>query len=71
MKNMEDLFYALSQRYYQLEADKRYSLKQRAFWDAKFKIIDDEMTQINDILCKFGDHVYEHFEIKNEEGNDE
>ena len=61
-----ELYNALAQRYYQLQTDRRNAIEQRAFWDAKYKIIDEEMTQLNDILCKFGDHIYEHFESESE-----
>ena len=29
---------------------------------ARYKAIDEQMVQVNDILCKYGNHIYEHFE---------
>ena len=61
----KELYDSVAQRYYQLQTDRRNAMEQRALWDAKYKMIDEEMMQLNDILCKFGNHIYEHFESSN------
>ena len=30
--------------------------------EARHKAIDEQMVQVNNILCKYGNHIYEHFE---------
>lgn len=57
-----DMYLDLTQKYYRLQSDKRNLLNDKTIIEARLKIIDEEMIDINDILCKHGNHIYEHFE---------
>ena len=63
----KSLYNAVAQRYYNLMSDKHYLLEDRIRIEARLHMIDEEMTALNDILCKHGKHLYEHFEGGNEE----
>jgi chromosome segregation ATPase len=61
--NMADksLYNAVAQRYYNLMSDKHNLLEDRIRIEARLHMIDEEMIALNDILCKHGKHLYEHF----------
>lgn len=60
--NGKNLYQNVSQLYYSLETQKRNLIRARDKAEAQLDIIEDMLTYINDILCKHGGHVYEHFE---------
>lgn len=60
----KSLYNAVAQRYYWLQSTKRNLLEDRIRIEARLHMIDEEMVALNDILCKHGKHLYEHFEKK-------
>lgn len=56
------LYQALTQHYYNLQSERKSCLEQINALEARYKAIDEQMVQVNDILCKHGNHIYEHFE---------
>ena len=52
---------ALVQEYLSLNTQKRNLPMERNKISAQLDIIEDMLIAINDILCKNGDHIYEHF----------
>lgn len=58
----KSLYNAVAQRYYWLQSTKRNLLDDRTAIEARLHMIDEEMVALNDILCKHGKHLYEHFE---------
>ena len=67
MKN--DTYTKLAQHYYSLNREKRRLVKIRDDASAKIELIETMIIDVNDILCKDGQHIYEHFE-KSEVEND-
>jgi len=61
-----ELYQALVQHYYSLQSARRACTEQINVLEAKYKAIDEQMVQVNDILCKYGNHIYEHFEESEE-----
>lgn len=59
-----ELYQALTQHYYSLQSERKACMEQINVLTAKHKAIDEQMVQVNDILCKHGNHIYEHFEEK-------
>ena len=56
------LYVAMAQHYYGLQTKRRnlqYSLREI---QTALKLVDEELQDLNDILCKHGNHIYEHFE---------
>lgn len=66
--NKNDLYYMLTQEYLRLQKEKRALTVERDSIIAKLGTIEGILIDLNDILCKHGKHVYEHFE---EEGRTE
>lgn len=58
----KSLYNAVAQRYYWLQSTKKNLLDDRTAIEARLHMIDEEMIALNDILCKHGKHLYEHFE---------
>lgn len=58
------LYQALTQHYYNLQSERKACLEQINVLTAKHNAIDQQTVQVNDILCKHGNHIYEHFEEK-------
>jgi hypothetical protein len=62
-KKMNSVSYqALVTHYFNLQQERKACLEQINVIEAVYKAIDEEMAKINEILCKYGNHVYEHFE---------
>lgn len=59
-----ELYQALTQHYYSLQSKRKECMEQINVLEARYKVIDEQMVQVNDILCKHGNHIYEHFEEK-------
>ena len=57
-----ELYRALTQHYYNLQSERKACMEQINVLEARYKAIDEQMVQVNDILCKHGNHIYEHFE---------
>lgn len=60
--NQDGLYYKVKEEYHQLNKKKRELMRQRDDINAKLEMIEDILVGLNDILCKFGKHIYEHFE---------
>lgn len=60
--NQDGMYYKVTQEYSQLNGKKRELMRERDNINAKLEIIEDILIGLNDILCKHGNHIYEHFE---------
>ncbi len=60
--NQDGMYYKVTQVYHQLNKEKRQLLHERDSISAKLEIIEGILNDLNDILCKYGNHIYEHFE---------
>ena len=58
----QSLYEAITQEYLTLNSDKRKLIQERERISAKLEIVEDMLIGLNDILCKHGNHIYEHFE---------
>jgi hypothetical protein len=61
-KMNSESYQALVTHYFNLQQERKACLEQINVIEAVYKAIDEEMAKINEILCKYGNHVYEHFE---------
>lgn len=59
---MSELYNKLAQEYYHYSSEKRKLIQARESISAKIETIEDVLTALNDVLCKSGNHIYEHFE---------
>lgn len=59
------MYYKVTQEYHYLNKEKRELMHERDKISAKLEMIEGILNDLNDILCKHGNHIYEHFE-KNE-----
>lgn len=59
---MSELYNKLAQEYYHYSSEKRKLIQTRESISAKIETIEDVLTALNDVLCKSGNHIYEHFE---------
>lgn len=59
---MDGLYSALARHFYSLQNELRNLRNQEIALRAHIEEIDSELIQLNDILCKHGNHIYEHFE---------
>ena len=60
--NQDGMYYKVTQEYLHLEAQKRLLMQERDKIDGRLGMIEDVLIGLNDILCKCGNHIYEHFE---------
>ena len=60
--NQDGMYYKVTQEYLHLNREKRELIQERDKINAKLGMIEDILTDLNDILCKHGSHIYEHFE---------
>lgn len=61
----ERLYDRIVQEYLHYEREKRNLTKQRDMITARIDTVDEFLIDLNDVLCKFGEHIYEYFK-KNE-----
>lgn len=59
--NLDGIYYKVTQEYLRLNRDKRELMKERDKINAQLEVIEGILIDLNDILCKHGDHIYEHF----------
>ena len=59
--NPDGMYYKVTQEYLHLNREKRELEQQRVTINAQLKVIEGILIDLNDILCKHGDHIYEHF----------
>lgn len=67
----DGMYYKVTQEYLHLHREKRELMCERDAINAKLKVIEDILVDLNDILCKHGDHVYEHFEEREPQAESE
>ena len=60
----DSIYYKVTQEYFHLQREKRELMRERDSISAKLEMIEGILTGLNDILCKHGNHIYEHFEEK-------
>lgn len=59
--NLDGMYYKVTQEYLQLNAQKKLLMQERDKINAQLEMIEDVLIDLNDILCKHGNHIYEHF----------
>lgn len=64
--NFDGMYYKVTQEYLHFNGEKRKLMQERDKINAQLEVIEEILIDLNDILCKHGNHVYEHFE-ENEE----
>ncbi len=65
------LYNDVVQMYLRLQANRRNALDARRKLDAQIDFLEEQLTDLNDILCKHGEHIYEHFMEKESEAVNE
>lgn len=60
--NQDGMYYKVTQEYLYLNRRKRELMRERDDIGAKLEMIEEILTDLNDILCKHGTHIYECFE---------
>ena len=60
--NQNGMYYRVTQEYLYLNRKKRELISERDNISAKLELIDEILNDLNNILCKHGNHIYEHFE---------
>ena len=58
----DGMYYKVTQEYLRLNREKRELMRERDNISAKLEMMEPILTDLNDILCKHGNHIYEHFE---------
>lgn len=66
MKLQDGMYYKVTQEYLQLNGEKRKLMRERDNINAKLEMMEVILIDLNDILCKYGNHIYEHFEESEE-----
>ena len=69
--SQDGMYYKVTQEYLHFNAQKRLLMQEQDKINAQLKVIEDILTDLNDILCKHGDHIYEHFEERKPQGSEE
>ena len=64
------MYYKVTQEYLHLQKEKRDLICERDKIIAKLEMIESVLIDLNDILCKYGNHIYEHFEESEVKPND-
>lgn len=65
---MSDIYDELTKEYFNYQRSKKALIKEREKINAKLDEIEDILIALDGILCKSGNHIYEHFEkLKREE----
>lgn len=59
--NQDGMYYDITQEYLELKKKKRELTRERNNINVKLEIIEDILIALDDILCKHGSHIYEHF----------
>lgn len=69
--NNDGIYCKVTQEYYYLDKRRRELMHERDRIIAKLEMIDEILVDLNDILCKHGNHIYEHFEEKESQESEE
>lgn len=59
--NQDGMYFKVTEEYSELKRKKRELTKERNKINAQLEIIEDILIALDDILCKHGSHIYEHF----------
>ena len=59
---MSKLYDGLVQKYYHYQKEKRELTQEYKQIMAKLDMVEELLIGLNDLLCKNGEHIYEHFE---------
>lgn len=60
--NQDGMYYKVTQEYLHSNAQKRQLMQERDKINARIEVIEAVLIDLDDILCKHGNHIYEHFE---------
>lgn len=60
--NQDGMYYKVTQEYLYFIGQKRSLMQERDKINARLEVIEGILIDLNDILCKYGNHIYEHFE---------
>lgn len=60
--NQDGMYYKIAQEYHHFNKEKRELIHERDKISAKLEMIEEILNDLNIILCKHGNHIYEHFE---------
>ena len=60
--NQDGMYYKVTQEYLHFNGEKRKLMQEKDKINAQLEVIEGVLTDLNDILCKHGNHIYEHFE---------
>ena len=66
--NLDGMYYKVTQEYLYFKGEKRKLMQERDKINARLEVTEGILIDLNDILCKHGNHVYEHFEESEEQG---
>ena len=64
--NQDGMYYKVTQEYLHFKREREELMRERDSISAKLEMIDAILIDLNDILCKHGNHIYEHFEESGE-----
>ena len=59
--NQNEMYYKVAQEYLNLDREKRELNLQRNAINAQLEVIEEILIDLDDILCKHGNHIHEHF----------
>ena len=62
MSDLNGLYYKVTQTYLWCQGEKRKLIRERDKINARLGMLEEIMIDLNDVLCKHGEHIYEHFE---------
>ena len=60
--NQDGMYYKVTQEYLHFNGEKRKLMQEKDKINAQLEVIEGILIDLNDILCKHGNHIYEHFE---------
>ena len=59
---MSKLYDGMVQEYLHYQSEKRKLIRERDMINARLDEVEGILIDLNDLLCKSGNHIYEHFE---------
>lgn len=69
--SQDGMYFKVTQEYHQLNRKKRELMRERDDINAKLEMIEDILIGLDGILCKHGNHIYEHFEEREPQESEE
>lgn len=64
--SLNGTYHNVTQEYLHFKEEKRKLMQEQDRINAKLDVIEQILIDLNDILCKHGNHIYEHFEESEE-----